>query len=147
MKVAEILKNKPSAMVSSIGPDQTVAEAIRHMCEHRIGALLVRDQQGGPLGIITERDILLAADRDLDGFGKAKVSDLMSADLVCALPDDNVGYVMQVMTQSRLRHLPIVENKRVIGLISIGDVIKSQLEETQVENHMLKDYLHLKGEI
>ena len=147
MTIRDILKNKPSAIVSSIGPDKTVAEAIHHMCEHNVGALLVRDDSGQPVGIITERDVLQAADRDTAGFSRRAVSEVMIKDVICGLPDDNASYAMHVMTTNRVRHLPVVEDNRIVGLISIGDVIKSQLEETQFQNRKLQDYLHLKGEL
>lgn len=147
MKVKDILTTKPNAIISSIAEDQPLAEAIRHLCKHRIGALLVLDGKGLPVGIVTERDILRAANQDSQAFGQKKVGETMTRELICGLPDDNIEYVMQVMTQNKIRHLPIVENDKLVGMISIGDVIKSQLELTRVENHMLKDYLHLRGEL
>ena len=147
MQVREVLEAKPSRVVTTIAPAETVQAAIAKLCEQKIGALLVINEEGEPVGIITERDVLTQASRDIQAFGGRLVSDVMTRDLVCALPDDNVDYVMQVMTQNRIRHLPIIEEHQVIGLVSIGDLIKSQLEITQVENHMLKDYLHLRGEI
>ncbi len=147
MQVREVLEAKPSHVVTTITPAETVQAAIDKLCEQRIGALLVINKEGGPVGIITERDVLTQASRDIQAFGGRLVSDVMTRNLVCALPDDNVDYVMQVMTQNRIRHLPIIEEQKVIGLVSIGDLIKSELEISQVENHMLKDYLHLRGEI
>ncbi|NLX22622.1 MAG: CBS domain-containing protein [Phycisphaerae bacterium] len=147
MKIKEILAGKPNAIICSIAPERTIADAIALLCEKRIGALMVEDTGGQPLGIITERDMLRAANQDIAGFGDRRVADVMTRELICGLPDDNAHYVMQVMTQNKIRHLPIVENHRVIGLISIGDVIKSQLESARIENHMLKDYLHLRGEL
>ena len=147
MQVREVLEAKPSRVVTTITPAETVQAAIAKLCEQKIGALLVVNNEGEPVGIITERDVLTQACRDIQAFGVRLVSDVMTRDLVCALPDDNVDYVMQVMTQNRIRHLPIIEEQQVIGLVSIGDLIKSQLEISQVENHMLKDYLHLRGEI
>jgi len=147
MQVREILEAKSSQDVATITSAETVQAAVDKLCEKRIGALLVINEEGEPVGIITERDVLTQACRDIQAFGGRLVADVMTRDLVCALPDDNVDYLMQVMTQNRIRHLPIIEEQQVIGLVSIGDLIKSQLEISQVENHMLKDYLHLRGEI
>lgn len=147
MKIKDLLNAKPNATICTIRPDQTVGDAVRELHRNRIGSLLVVDEGGRPVGIITERDVLRAASQDLKGFGDLAVSQVMSSDLICGLPDDDPQYVMQVMTQNRIRHLPIVEENRLVGVISIGDVIKSQLEATRVENHMLKDYLHLRGEL
>ena len=147
MQVREILETKPTAAVVTIGPDQLVAEAVQALCRCRIGALLVVNESGEPVGIITERDVLRQANQNAAGFGKQPISEMMTRELICGLPDDNVDYIMQVMTHNKIRHLPIVEDRKVVGLISIGDVIKSQLDITRVENHMLKDYLHLRGDI
>jgi len=147
MQVREVLETKPSQKVATITPDEAVKAAIDKLCEQNIGALLVVNEHGEPVGIITERDVLTQASKDVQAFGGHRVADVMTRDLVCALPDDNVEYVMQVMTQNRIRHLPIIEEQKVIGLVSIGDLIKSQLEISRVENHMLKDYLHLRGEL
>jgi CBS domain-containing protein len=147
MKARNILAGKSNAIICSIAPERTISDAIALLCENRIGALMVEDGSGQPLGIITERDILWAASKDIKGFGGRLVSDVMTRELICGLLDDDAHYVMQVMTQNKIRHLPIVENDKVVGMISIGDVIKSQLESIRVENHMLKDYLHMRGEL
>ncbi len=147
MLVSEVLSGKKIQGVVSARTDETVKEALTKLCEHRIGALLVTNDKDEPVGILSERDVLWRASCEPKGFDDHAVGEIMSRDLICGLPDDNIDYVMHVMTQNRIRHLPIVENGKVVGLISIGDIIKSQLKRTQVENHMMKDYLHLRGEI
>lgn len=147
MKVRDILGGKPDAVIASIGPEQTVAEAIACLCSHRIGALMVLDQHGNPLGIVSERDILWAACQDIKQFGQRSVSELMSKDLICGLLEDDVQYVMQVMTHNRIRHLPVVDNNKLVAILSIGDVIKAQLDSTRVENHKLQNYLQLRGDL
>ena len=117
------------------------------MCDNTIGSLLVQDNAGNTIGIITERDVLREIDRNLDKFAEVKVSDIMTADLICGLPDDEVDYIMQVMTKNKVRHLPVVKDKKVVGLISIGDIVNSNLEKTLVENHKLHDYLELSGKL
>ncbi len=147
MKIREVLNGKANAIICTVQPTATVREAVAELCRNGIASLLVVGEGGEPVGIITERDVLRTVNRDPKGFADRLVSEVMTKDLICGLPDDDVQYVMQVMTQNRIRHLPIVENQRLIGVVSIGDMIKSQLQAIRVENHMLQDYLHLRGEI
>jgi len=147
MKVKDVLARKPNSIVSFIGADDRVTEAVRFMCDHRIGSLLVRDAKGETVGIVTERDILRSVHASLDRFRELRVSDIMTRDLICGLPDDDVEYVMRVMTQNRIRHLPVVHENRVVGLVSIGDVVNFRLDAARVENHRLQDFLHLRGEL
>jgi CBS domain-containing protein len=147
MNVQDILASKANSIISFIGPNDKVTDAVRFMCDSRIGSLLVQGDKGSPVGIITERDVLRAINEDFAAYPSLRVSDIMTTELICGLPKDDVNYVMQIMTQNKIRHLPIVEKKRVVGLISIGDVINSSLEESKVENRRLHDYLQLSGEM
>jgi len=147
MKIQEILNQKGNVIISSIGPDVSIIDALDLLCANKIGALMVINSNGELIGIITERDVLWEIDQNPDKFRERKVSDIMSTDLICGLMDDDVNYVMNVMTQNKIRHLPVVSDNKVVGLISIGDVIKSLLDEKQIEIRRLHDYLHLKGEI
>ena len=146
MNVKDILASKASSIVSFIGRDDGVTAAVRFVCDNRIGSLLVQDEKGEPVGIITERDILRGINTNITNIGSLSVSDVMTHDLICGLLEDDVNYIMQIMTKNRIRHLPMVHRKKVVGLISIGDVINCSLEETRVENHRLHDYLQLSGE-
>lgn len=147
MKVQDILDKKANSIISFIGPELKVLEAVRFMCDNKIGSLLVQDKSGKTIGIITERDVFREINRNLEGFGEVVVSDIMTTDLICGLPEDEVDYVMQVMTKNKIRHLPVVKDKKVVGLISIGDIVNSNLEETRVQNHKLLDYLELSGKL
>ena len=113
-----------------------MTDAVRFMCDSHIGSLLVQDEKGSPLGIITERDVLRAVNDSSASYESLLVSDIMTTELICCLLGDDISYVMQILTQNKIRHLPIVEKKRVVGLISIGDVIKCSLEESRVENRV-----------
>ncbi|MHC4444007.1 MAG: CBS domain-containing protein [Planctomycetota bacterium] len=145
--IKDVLKEKENKVISSVGPDLSIAEAVSLLCAQRIGALMVIDENGEPTGIITERDVLMEINRNPDLVRKRKVSEVMTTNLICGLPDDEVNYAMNVMTENKIRHLPIVSDNKVIGIISIGDVIKCLLEAIQFENRNLHEYLHLKGEI
>ena len=147
MIVKDILEKKPNTIIATIAPNATLAEATAKMCEEHIGSLLVCDETENPVGIITERDVLNQVGTNLEGFATRLVSEAMTADLICGLADDNANYIMQVMRQNRIRHLPIVEDNKVIGLISLGDLAHSLLEQTRVENRKLHDYLELSGQL
>lgn len=140
-KVADILRQK-SGHVVTIEPDLTVHDAIRKLVEHNIGSLVVTDENGGVVGIITERDILRECARKAETIGQARIRDVMTQDVIIGVPDDTLDYVMGIMTNNRIRHLPILEGQELTGMISIGDVVRSHLRETEFENRMLKDYIH-----
>ncbi|OPZ22987.1 MAG: inosine 5'-monophosphate dehydrogenase [candidate division BRC1 bacterium ADurb.BinA364] len=147
MLVREILRRKPNQIISFIGADDPVLDAVRFMNDNRIGSLLARNEAGDVVGIVTERDILRAVAKDLDGLKEKKVADLMTKDLICGLADDDSNYVMLIMTRNKIRHLPVVHEGKIIGLISIGDLISCQLEETQVQKRTLHDLLELSGKL
>jgi CBS domain-containing protein len=148
VRIRDILREKGSDVIT-IRADRTVAEAVRVLNEHRIGSLLVTGAGGEPKGIVTERDLLhyvgdAWADPSVpDGTPAADrpVSALMTGDLVIAVPDDELDYVMGIMTQNRIRHLPVMDEGRLAGLISIGDVVRAQLHQHAYENRMLRDYI------
>lgn len=150
MRVRDILQHKGGEVVT-IEANRTVHEAICTLNEHAIGALIVTKGGGEVKGIVTERDILrMCGDRcvqltnpEVAGTGcPALVGDIMTTELVIAVPDDRLDYVMGVMTQNRVRHLPIMDGGLLVGIVSIGDVVRAHLQETQYENRMLKDYIH-----
>ena len=141
MKISDIRKSQ-SAELQTISPDHTVHEAIQLLCRHNIGALPVIDIEGTLVGIISERDVLrLCGGDDAATALKRKVRDVMTHDLVISVPDDSVDYVMRVMTEKRVRHLPVLEERRLVAIISIGDVVKAQYEEKETEIRFLRDYM------
>ncbi|UCC72490.1 MAG: CBS domain-containing protein [Gemmatimonadota bacterium] len=107
--------------------------------DHRIGALVVTRNHGSVVGIITERDILRESAERSDWLRETCVRDVMTTDVIIGLPDDDLDYVMGIMTKNRIRHLPVLEGDQLAGIISIGDVVNIQLETTGFENRMLKD--------
>lgn len=140
MKVRDILQVKGS-QVHSIDADQTVLAAVVLLVQHRIGALLVRDADGAVAGIISERDVLReCVDRSAE-LARIRVRDVMTADLVVCVPDDDVDYAMGIVTKNRVRHLPVMDGGRVAGMISIGDLVKASLEAAEYENRYLKEYI------
>jgi CBS domain-containing protein len=139
MKVQDLLATKGSRVVT-IEPGRTVREAIDRLVEHRIGALLVVDGES-IAGIITERDILREAARHADRLDRRLVREAMTADLIVGVPDDDLTYVMGIMTRNKIRHLPIVEGRDLRGIVSIGDLVWSCLTEAEFENRHLKEYI------
>lgn len=127
MKISSILATKGMNVVT-IRPDQSVREAVAVLTQHNIGALVVVDEAGKPIGILSERDIVRALARRDDVLAQS-VSQVMTAPVIAATPHDDLTAVMQTMTEKRFRHLPIVHRGKLDGIVSIGDVVKAQLDE------------------
>lgn len=140
MKVCDILHTKGTDVITTT-PDATLHEALRTLVMSRVGALVVLNPPGKVVGIITERDLLRLCAARNDEIDRLCVADWMTTDLIIGVPTDEVGYIMGIMTNNRIRHLPIMADGRLEGIISIGDVVKAQLEETAFENRYLKDYI------
>jgi CBS domain-containing protein len=140
MKVRDILHVKGSH-VHSIGYDQTVLDAVALLMEHRIGALLVLDGAGSVCGIVSERDVLRECVLRSAELGRIPIREAMTRDLVVCVPDDDIGYAMGIVTKNRVRHLPVMDGNRVAGMISIGDLVKANLDEVEYENRYLKEYI------
>ncbi len=131
MKVESILATK-SLNVITVRPDQSLKDAIDLLMEHDIGALIVVDDLGQPVGIISERDIVREAART-ETILSLTVDRVMTKDLIIGSPEDDLSAVLQTMIARHFRHLPIVDQERLIGVISIRDVLKVQLDEYQGE--------------
>ena len=140
MKIRDVLKAKGS-QVYSVAPHRTVQEALALLVQFHVGALLVVDDDGHPVGIISERDVLRECHRADGRLGGVTVREVMTRELIIGVPDDDLDYTMGIMTNNRIRHLPIVDGDRIAGLVSIGDVVKSCLEETAYENRYLREYI------
>lgn len=139
MKVERILERKGHEVVT-IAPGNTVAHALRLLVRHGIGSLVVAD--GSQIqGIVTERDILRLVDRGGQQLDAVSVEEIMTHDLIVAVPDDDVAYLMEVMTRNRVRHLPVVHEDRLVGLVSIGDVVNAVRRDAEAENRYLRQYV------
>lgn len=146
MVLQEILRRKGS-QVHSISPEATLDQVVHKLVENNVGSLVVcqptagGDPSGTLVGIITERDILRACAAGRESLREVKVSDCMSRDLMTCTPNDSIEETMGLMTQRRIRHLPVLVDDRLAGIISIGDVVKAHFEEVTMENHYLKSYI------
>lgn len=140
MNVKEIL-GKKSATVITITAEKSLLEASQLLAEHNIGAVVVVDKTGAPTGILSERDIVRLF-AELEGkVLDRKVEDSMTKDLIVAYPDDDLSYVSSTMTDKRIRHLPVMDDQKLVGIVSIGDVVKTQLDHFANEAHMLRQYI------
>ncbi len=145
MTLSDILRSKGS-QVYSISAQSTLEDVVQSLVRHNCGSLVVCEgddcQHGRLLGIITERDILRACAAHEASLAELRVADLMTRELVVGSPDDSIDDTMGLLTDKRIRHLPVVQNNRLLGLISIGDVVKWQHDSLSLENHYLKSYIH-----
>ncbi|RRH74807.1 CBS domain-containing protein [Falsigemmobacter faecalis] len=141
MLVRQILSAKPEQKVLAVAPQTPVSEAVRILAEKRIGALVVSSDGRRAEGILSERDIV----RELALRGaeilSQPVSDLMTRKLVTCTPADSAHHVVEKMTAGRFRHMPVLEEGEMIGLISIGDVVKGRLDELTMETNALADMI------
>jgi CBS domain-containing protein len=141
MFVKEILRLK-GGKVWSIQSDQTVQEVLETLVTQKIGALLVLDAKKKMVGIISERDIMRECFHNPTGYAKAKVNKVMTKKVIIGTLENKVDYIMGIMTKNRVRHVPILTNGKLEGLVSIGDVVKAQLKDSEYENQYLKEYMY-----
>jgi CBS domain-containing protein len=131
MKISTILSTKPGGVIT-ISPDRSVADAVAKLAKHQIGALVVTDSDGRLRGILSERDVIRVLSQDSDALGLT-VRAVMTTNVVVGLPQDDVISVANVMTERRFRHLPVIDGDELIGIVSIGDVLKAQRDRYRGE--------------
>ncbi len=131
MKISAILATKGMNVIT-VRPEQSIGEAVALLSRHNIGAVVVVDAANRPLGILSERDIVRKAAEKHDLFS-APISQIMTWKLITGTPNDDVHSVLQTMTDRRFRHLPVVEEGKLVGIVSIGDLVKAQLNEYKGE--------------
>ena len=140
MDVAQILENKGHQVMTS-PPTASVADVARRLKEAAIGAVVVQETDGRIVGILSERDVVHAlVDFDSD-LPNQTVAALMTREVQTCTPSDKVHEIMRRMTEGRIRHLPVIEDGALAGIISIGDIVKRRLEELEEESHALRDYI------
>jgi CBS domain-containing protein len=140
MLIRHILAGKGSDVVTT-RPDAPVTEVAQLLKAKRIGAVVVTDADEELCGIMSERDLACGLADHGANLLRMRVADLMTREISTCSPDDGIDRLMRQMTEGRFRHLPVMEDGRMIGIISIGDVVKHRLQELENEAHMLQDYI------
>ena len=140
MNVDAILRNKGNR-VESARPDWSVAEVCQRLDELGIGALVVSADGRKVDGIVSERDVIKHLAREGTSVLDRPVTEIMISDLVACTRADDIAHLMETMTARRIRHLPVVENDTLIGIVSIGDVVKRRIMETELEANALREYI------
>ncbi len=140
MEISQILDRKGS-FVATISPTATIAEAAHELTSRFIGALVVSDDGAKILGILSERDIVRAISEFGGGIMNAQVTVLMSSEVRSCAPSDHVDSLMETMTDHRIRHLPVVVDGSLAGIVSIGDLVKSRLDELERDRDALEQFI------
>lgn len=140
MHVERILAAKGNNVIS-VDLDETVGQAAEILSDNRIGAILVRNEAGLVEGVLSERDIVRGMAQIGGQCMEATVADLMTRNVVYCQPEDNIDTIMSVMTEHRIRHLPVMRGDQLLGIISIGDVVKFRIEEIENEAAAMRQYI------
>ena len=141
MTIQDIIEHKGSRVIT-IEPHHTLYLALSTLVENKVGALIVQNQTGNLIGIITERDLMREVYKDTD-LRTVRVEDVMTRSIVMGTPNHDIEYVMAEMTERRFRHMPVVEDGTLVGIISIGDLVKAKLQHVQEEVTQYKDFVTL----
>jgi CBS domain-containing protein len=139
MKIRDLLDKKGYEVVA-IPPSFPLQDVMRLLVQYNIGSVVVAEDRIVE-GILTERDILRLAAEDPSGMALLRAEEVMTRDVIVGLPDDSLDYVMEIMTRNRIRHLPVVDEGWMEGILSIGDVVNALRSEKEAENRHLRDYI------
>ncbi|HVH75175.1 MAG TPA: CBS domain-containing protein [Stellaceae bacterium] len=140
MNVETILRDK-GRWVATIRPEATIAEAVKQLSAQNVGALVVSDDSDGVDGILSERDIVQALAEHGAELLNERVAAVMTRRVATCDPEDSVGDLMAEMTRRRIRHFPVVRDERLVGIVSIGDLVKSRLDEIEYEARSLRSFI------
>jgi CBS domain-containing protein len=139
MRIADVLRNKGSA-VATISPDTTVTELLAGMAQHNIGAMVVTSPDG-VLGIVSERDVVRRLNEHGADLLNLPVSQIMTTVVVTYTPGDAIDDLSVLMTENRVRHVPVLADGQLAGIVSIGDVVKTRMDELKTEREQLQTYI------
>lgn len=140
MRVSDVLASKGSGAVFTIRPEASVRELLDQLAERNVGAMIVSDDGHTMLGIVSERDIVRKL-RDADNARDMTVDSIMTTDVRVCAPDDSFTSLMQVMTDHRVRHVPVLDDGELVGVLSIGDAVKQRMEQLEFERDQLNKYV------
>jgi CBS domain-containing protein len=141
MKITDVMRGKPSQDVVTIRPDATVRDLLSLLAEHNIGAVIVSADGAAVDGIVSERDVVRKLHGD-DAVLGAPVEQIMTSVVQTCEPDHDVDALMTQMTEHRIRHVPVMDNGQLVGVVSIGDVVKSRINQLEFERDQLDHYVH-----
>lgn len=141
MNIGDVLKAKTSAHVVTVGPDAGVRELIALLAEHNVGALIVSSDGTAVEGIVSERDVVRHLHHDGTVVNNTVGAIMTSVVETCA-PDSDLDALMQTMTDRRIRHVPVVDDGQLVGIISIGDIVKHKIGQLEFERDQLDSYVH-----
>ncbi len=141
MKISDVTRGKSSSDVITISPDASVRDLLSLLAEHNIGAVIVSSKAGVVDGIVSERDVVRNLNGD-DTVLDAKVEQIMTAVVQTCEPGHDVDAVMAQMTEHRIRHVPVIDDGELVGVVSIGDVVKSRITQLEFERDQLDSYVH-----
>jgi len=140
MRITDVLRHKGDKVVT-IGPDETVRRLLDLLSEHRVGALVVQRSPGAVDGIVSERDVVRWLQREGESIIERPVSHIMTRDVYTATPNDTVDDLMLEMTDKRVRHLPVLAEGHLVGIVSIGDLVNQCIAELRTERDQLTAYI------
>jgi CBS domain-containing protein len=140
MRVADLLRAKGSE-VATVPPKVSVTGLLDDLARHNVGALVVVDERGELVGIVSERDVVRVLNERGAELLTAPVSDIMTTQVVTCAPSEGVDNLAEIMTARRIRHMPVVEDGRLVGIVSIGDVVKSRIEQLESDREQLESYI------
>lgn len=140
MRVSDVLHSKGSAEVYTVRPTATIAELLDKMAELNVGALVVSDDGQQLIGIVSERDVVRKL-RKVDNAMDQTVESIMTTDVRVCEPGDSFGSLMAIMTDHRIRHIPVLEGGKLVGVLSIGDAVKYRMDQLEFERDQLNNYV------
>ncbi len=140
MTVKEVLDMKDRRLIT-VDPSTNIVEAMSKLIENKVSCLPVMEESTRLIGMISDKDIFKAVYENQSGFTRHTVGELMTTELIVGVPEDKISYIASIMTNNRIRHIPILVDDEMIGLISVGDVAKCQMSNMEVENRYLKQYI------
>lgn len=140
MRVSDVLASKGSDAIFTIRPEASIRELLDVLAERNVGAMVVSDDGETMIGIVSERDVVRKL-RDVDNAREVTVASIMTTDVQVASPDDSFKSLMIAMTEHRVRHIPVLDDGRLVGVLSIGDAVKHRMEQLEFERDQLNKYV------
>jgi CBS domain-containing protein len=140
MRVADVLRTKGSE-VATVPPKVSVTGLLEDLARHNVGALVVVDEAGAVIGIVSERDVVRRLNERGAELLTAPIEQIMTSPVVTSDPNEAVDRLAEIMTERRIRHMPVVEDGRLVGIVSIGDVVKSRIQQLESDREQLESYI------